>query len=246
MIDVRYPHVEGNDAELEADSGDQEDDAEAENGLVGLAAEQALGDRRDFERSGRAVDHRHTVEQQARSQRAKHEIFHRRFGRHHRVAVECDHRVERQRQEFDADVDGQEMIGRNHHHHSQRREQRQRVELALGHVGSRLNVGSGVEQHDDHRDVEQLLEQIAHQVADEHIAEGVEDLPGTRQPGGHRRTDQRQLGQHEGRGTLLVLDEQIDDHDQTGHRQQEDFRNGKAEIRRYKLHFGKRHSGYQL
>jgi hypothetical protein len=46
--------------------------------------------------------------------------------------------------------------------------------------------------------------------------------------------------------SVLVLDEQVDDQDQTGHRQHEDFGAGDAQLGHNKLHFGKRHSEYQL
>jgi hypothetical protein len=58
--------------------------------------------------------------------------------------------------------------------------------------------------------------------------------------------DQRQLGHHEGRRALPVLDQKINDQDQASHQQDEDLRSCEAEVRQDELHFGKRHSGYQL
>ena len=64
--------------------------------------------------------------------------------------------------------------------------------------------------------------------------------------GPERSPEQRQQRQREGHSTFRILDEQIDNDDQTGHSQNEDFRAGKAQIWRYKLHFGKRHGEYPL
>jgi hypothetical protein len=51
-----------------------------------------------------------------------------------RIALQRDHRIERQRQQFEAEIERQKMVGRDHHHHAEQREQRQHEELALVHA----------------------------------------------------------------------------------------------------------------
>jgi hypothetical protein len=169
----------GNDAELEGQAGDEKHQPENENPLVELAHVKALGNRRDLERTGRTVDHGHAVQQQAGGQRPEHEILHRRFGCWNRVTVHRHHRVEREREQFQADIDRHQMAGRDHHHHAEGGKQRQRVVFAPGHLRPFENVAARVEQDDDHREVKEKLQQIGHQVADVHVAEGVGRLTGT-------------------------------------------------------------------
>ncbi len=57
--------------------------------------------------------------------------FHRGLGGDAGVPVEGDDGVQRQRQQFHADVDGQQVGGRCHHQHAEQCRQRQHVELAL-------------------------------------------------------------------------------------------------------------------
>src|SRR5688572_31202776 len=61
-----------------------------------------------FRSAGGAVDHRHAVEQQARGQRAEHEVLHRRLGGERRVAVERDQRVQAERHQLQAEEQREE------------------------------------------------------------------------------------------------------------------------------------------
>jgi hypothetical protein len=71
-------------------------------------------------------------------------------------------------------------------------------------------------------------------------------LPTTAAERDDRSANKGDLGQHESKRTFFVSDKKINDQNQTSHRQHEDLGAGKAKIRQDKLHFGKRHSGYQL
>ena len=278
MINVGNPHVEGNDTQFEGDPGDQEDDAEDQHGHVGLTGQQAFGNARDEQRPGRAIDHGHAVEQHAGSQRTQHEVFHARLGRPHRITIHGHHGVKRQRHEFDADIDRDEMARRNHHHHAQRAQQRQHVEFATCQLWPFEIVGARIEQHHAHRHVHQKFHQVTQRIADKHPAEGECALGGKLQAerGKHaradffdavradrqrqqhrhqvgasqerdqRRTDQGGLGQAVSHRALAVLDEQVDDQDQAGHRQHKDLCTGEAQIGQYELHFSERHGGYRL
>ena len=83
VINVGNPHVEGHDTEFESETGDQEDHTKNQHGHVSLTGEQALGNARNEQGAGRAIDHRHAIEQHARGQGTEYEIFHSRLGRPH-------------------------------------------------------------------------------------------------------------------------------------------------------------------
>ena len=144
VIDVGHPHVERHRAELECQTGNDEDHAEHQRNAQVGAVLQGNGHVAQRQRAGDAVDHRHAVEQHARGQRAQHEVFHRRLGRDAGVALQGDHGIQRQRQQFEAEIQREEMAGRDHHHHAQHRKQRQHEELAFVQSafasGSRANT----------------------------------------------------------------------------------------------------------
>ena len=90
------------------------------------------------------------------------------------------------------------------------------------------------------------LQRVPHGIADKHIAEGVRDITGTHSHRGSGRANKRQLRQDIDERSSLVLDKKINDQNQAGHRQHEYFGAGDAQFGQNKLHFCKRHSGYQL
>ncbi len=96
VIDVRNPHVEGDDTQFESKAGNQEYEAEDHDALVNTTAVKAFCDTGNFKRAGSTVNHRHAIKQETGSQCAENEIFHRRFGRYHGIAVHGDHGIERQ------------------------------------------------------------------------------------------------------------------------------------------------------
>ena len=110
MIDVRNPHVEGDDTQFESKAGNQEYEAEDHDALVNTTAVKAFCDTGNFKRAGSTVNHRHAIKQETGSQCAENEVFHRRFGRYHGIAVHGDHGIERQREQFKTDIDGHEII----------------------------------------------------------------------------------------------------------------------------------------
>ena len=131
VVHVRHPHVVGHRAELERDAGHDEHQPEDQNAPGSpCPVRTASPDAVDVERAGRAVDHRHPVEEHARGQRAEHEVLHRRLGRRASTCVHRHHRVERQRLQLESEVEREEVVGRDHHQHAEQREQRQHEGLA--------------------------------------------------------------------------------------------------------------------
>ena len=78
-------------AELEAEAGNDKDQAEDQDHLGAHTLVGQPGELGDLEGAGGAVEHRHAVEQHAGGDRAEHEILHRGFGRAHRVALQRNH-----------------------------------------------------------------------------------------------------------------------------------------------------------
>ncbi len=75
FIDVRRPHMERHGRDLEAEAGEQEDDAEDQPDIGRTALRRGVGNAGKAHRAGKAVDQRGAVKQHARRQRAEHEIF---------------------------------------------------------------------------------------------------------------------------------------------------------------------------
>ena len=223
VINVGHPHVERRGAELEREAGNDEDQAEDEHALVGLALADDFEDARNVEAAGGAVHHRQAVEQEARRQRAEHEVLHRRLGAGAMVAPQGHQRIERQAHQLQAEIDDEEVVGRDHDAHAEQREQRQREELALQHL-ARADVRTRIGDGDHHRYRGEERQQVAERVGDNHALHRIDRLRAV-QPHqvqqGH--SSERGLREPERRSALLVFNEEIDQRDHAGHRQQDDL-----------------------
>ena len=96
-------------------------------------------------RAGEAVDQRGAVEQHAGGQRAQHEVLEARLARAHVVAADGRHHVERQALQLEAEIERDQIVGRDHHHHAGGRQQHEHRVLEL--LRSRLaHVVEGEQQ----------------------------------------------------------------------------------------------------
>jgi hypothetical protein len=86
--------VERHHAQLEGQAGNDEDQAEYQYRPVAAAECDALPDLGNFQAAGRAIHHRHAVEQQSGGHRAEDEVLHRRLGGAGRVAVDRHQRIQ--------------------------------------------------------------------------------------------------------------------------------------------------------
>ena len=120
LIDVGRPHMERHRGDLEAEAGEQKHQAEDQPDAAHLPP--TLRDAGEADRAGEAVDQRRAVEQHSRRQRAEHEIFQPRFGRAQRVAVARGDHIERQAHQFEAEIERDQIVGRDQHQHAERRE----------------------------------------------------------------------------------------------------------------------------
>ena len=123
LIDVGRPHVERHGRDLEGKAGDQEDEAEDEAEARPRPPVSAAAISGKAGRAGEAIDQRGAIEQHARGQRAEDEIFEAGFGGAGVVAVDGGDDIERQRLQFEAHIERDEIVGRDHHHHADGREQ---------------------------------------------------------------------------------------------------------------------------
>jgi len=224
--------VEGHHADLERHAG--HDEHQPEHQEVVIARRERADARRhlrDGQRAGRAVDHRHAVEEQPRGQRAKHEILHRRLGGQRRVPVQRDERVQAQRHQLEPQKHGEEAVGAREQHHAEQREQQQAEEFAAQQPAIKQPLAR-VDQRRRHRGVEHEVHYVREEVGDEQAIEEVvlgEVDPlgvllrlgeGDHEKGGRQAQRQRALGGPVGKRAPLVLREGIGDHHYAGTHQQ--------------------------
>ena len=217
--------MERHGGDLESHARRDEDDAE-DQADAGMAVLHGSRDAGIADRAGEAVGQRRAVEQHARRQRAEDEIFQPGFRRLRVVAVEGGDDIERQRLQFEADIEADEVIGRDHHHHADRREHDQDRELeahrAVATQGIRREQdrGGGTEQR-------QHLEEAGEAVDDEAIVEG-RHLALARQ---HQHESQREQGQRPAfeQARRAFAPDRADEHHRDGAQGEDDFRKRRAE-----------------
>jgi len=223
LVHVRHPHVEGHHTQLESQAGDDEHHTEHQHLLVGRTGQRGLVDLADVQRAGGAVHHRQAIEQEARGQRTQHEVLHGGFGRLGVVAAQGHKRIQRQRHQLQAQVDGQEVVADDHDRDAQQREHAQREQFTLQHLaGGRIRLRVNQRAHHGQRGTQR--QQVTHGIGHHHLLHGIDG--GTRVQrlqvqAGH--AGQRQHRQVVGRLALRAGDEQVHERDQAGHGQQDDL-----------------------
>ena len=144
----------------------------------------------------RPVHHRHPVEQHPGGERPQHEVLHRRLGGDRRVAVEGDHRVEREREQLEPEVHGEEIRSRHEHHHPEQREEPEDEVLAARLLPDRVRrCALQVEEQEpaDHEGRE--LEDRGHRIGDERPRERDDRTLGEVEGEDEGGEDQRCLGE---------------------------------------------------
>jgi hypothetical protein len=206
-----------------------------------VAEKSATRDLREIERARRTVDHRHAVQQQARGQRAEHEVLHRRFRRHDRIAVKCDQRIGTQRQQFEAEVHRDEAASRNEQHHAERREQQQQVELADEQLAF-AHVAAAVDEDECGRQQHEQFQDRRHAVAHEHAVERGYGLRRCTAPDKERGRGERNERQGLRHVALRRLEEQVDEQDRAGRAEQEDLGRERGEVGGIESHHVRAHA----
>ena len=171
FVDVRSPHVERHGRDLEDEAGEHEDEAEHQPELP-LRPRQRGGDGLEAGVAGVAVDQADAVEQDARRQRAEHEIFEARFRRAHGIAIDGGDDVERQRLQLEPEIERQHVVGRDHQEHAERRQHDQHRVLELVEL---LLAGEADRHHQrQHRAEEgEQLHQPRERIGDEGAGESL-------------------------------------------------------------------------
>ncbi len=156
---------------------------------AGAAGLGGGGDRREARRAGEAVDQRGAVEQHARGQRAQHEILEAGLARAHVVAADGGHHVERQALQLEAEVERDQIVGRDHHAHAGGRQQHQHrvlelLRARLAHVVERQQQRAGAGHEGQH--LHEAGEAVDHEGAVEQRLPArrlIEREPGRQRPG---------------------------------------------------------------
>lgn len=127
LVGVGRPEVEGHERELEAQTGEEEDQRHNLKRRAGDEGHHVV----EVERAGGAVEERDAVEHQTAREEGAEDVFGTRLGRVVLVLVEGDQAGHRHRGQLEPDEEEQEVGRANHEVHAQQRRERQHVELAL-------------------------------------------------------------------------------------------------------------------
>ncbi|KAF4529847.1 hypothetical protein B566_EDAN018342 [Ephemera danica] len=216
--------MEGHGTELEGQAGDHEHRAQGQHFAVHAAGGDDLEDFAQIERTRGAIEHGHAIQQEAAGQGAEHEILDGRLSGDAVVAPQCGERVQRQAHQFQAEVDDEKVVGRTHHRDAEHREQGEREVLALEHLPRRqirLRIGHGDERGQGRK----AGQQVAHGIGHQQVLHGVLRLAfieGAQMQPGHG--GQGGLGEPEGETAAVIRDPQVNQGDDAGHHQQQQFR----------------------
>lgn len=104
VIHVGHPHMERYRAEFERNGDDDKHQTQFQQPFVSFFIEGRGEHAGKFQRTGCAVNHRNTVEQQAGCQRAQNKIFQGGFGGKTGIAAQGNQGVKGERQEFQTDI----------------------------------------------------------------------------------------------------------------------------------------------
>ena len=229
VVHVGHPHVERHDTQLERQTGHHEHETQHQYLLGalerGFAAGDGLEHLRQVQGAGGAIDHGQAVQQEAAGQGTQYKVLHGRLGGPQIIAAQGHQGVAGQGQQFQAKVDDQEVLARDHHEHAQEREQAQREQIAAAQHVTLSRIGPAIDKSDDHGHRGKALEPIAHGIADHHATEAGQGLAGGRVVARQdRHHNQRQQRQHVGGAAHRRLDPQVKQRNHAGHHQQQDFR----------------------
>ena len=173
---------------LEGKPDRDEHHADDQPGRRLAAAAEQTGDVGEAGGSGEAVDQRGSVEQHPRGQRPEHKILEPGFGRAHRIPVEARHDIQGQALQFEAEIERDQIVSRDHDHHPGGREQYQHREFKSGYAVL-LVVAEPHDDRDGRAEQHQRLHEDGKGVADEHAVKA--DLPlAAENAGNDQRRDQ--------------------------------------------------------
>ena len=118
FIDIGCPHMERRGRDLEGQTCKQEDKAEQHAKRQIALGGCGLNDACKLGCARKAVDQRGAIEQKARGQSAKHEIFQSSLGRAHAVTADRGDHIQRQRLKLEPHIKSDQIARGYHHHHA--------------------------------------------------------------------------------------------------------------------------------
>ena len=107
---------------LEGEASQDENQPNRQPLAAAGGVEQCLRDTLKTGGAGKTINQRRAIQEQARSQGTQHEVFQARFGGLFIIPMEGRHHVKAEREQFQADIDGHEIIRTQHDKHTERRE----------------------------------------------------------------------------------------------------------------------------
>ena len=127
------------------------------------------------------------------------------------------------------------MVGGHHHHHAQRHQQREQIVLRT--IDAAISkITASVEQANGDRKVDHQLEEIPHQVRDEHVAEGQHHLRFHGRNRDYRSQQQGRLGQVVGQRRGNAPGKGAGEHDHQRHHGDENLSRCRVEIGDNEIH----------
>ncbi len=175
-------------------------------------------------RARKAIEQRNAVEQDARRQRAQHEIFETRFGRTIIAAQEARQNIGGQALQLETDIERQQVDRRHHRAHAHRRQQDEHRILGP-HLAFAVEEARGDQDRDRSTDIDQDLGKGREGIGD--IEPLIADAAGARGPEQRQpRGGQQQDAQPADRLGRLIAAPGRDEHQRGGAEREDDLRNG--------------------
>ena len=143
---------------------------------------QRGGDRVQVQAAGHAVEDRDPVEHHARGECPEDKILHRRLGSGRGVPVHGNHGIEREGHKLQAEVDGQEIVGRDHHHHPEHREEAEH-EILAAQERPRRQIIPRIDEGPHGDDEDRRIQHRGQEIADEQAVEGETWIAGAESDG---------------------------------------------------------------
>ncbi len=148
LVDIRRPHVEGDEADLEAEAHEEQGHPRQKQGGVPGPGGQGFGDGGEVGAAACAVEQGRAIDEEGAGKGPQQEVFHAGFHAAGVLSVDAGQNVEAQGEDLQGQEDHDQIRGAAHGHHAGGAEEEQGVEFAdlggeLGHVADAEQNGQG-------------------------------------------------------------------------------------------------------
>ena len=150
LVDVRRPHMKGNQRELEADAHEDESDADGEDGpdaTPGRAA--AAANLPEFHRAQLEIDQRHSKQKERRRCGGEDQVLYARFDRDLQLALIGDQSVKRDAKNLKPEEERGKVAGAHQRGRTKGGDRDQNVQLLWASVFLALEIPVAKEHHGD-------------------------------------------------------------------------------------------------